>query len=61
MMRTLSFALAWFCSLSSFATAPPPAQTLPQNRIGVTPMPYGSMLIQQGMPPPQCCSFNRSW
>jgi uncharacterized protein (DUF302 family) len=54
MMRTL-FALAWFCSLSAFAadTPPqPPAQPLPQSWIGVTPTPYGPMLIQQGMPPP---------
>lgn len=55
MMRTLLFALAWFCSLPTFAadTSPsPPAQTLPQSWIGATPTPYGPMLIQQGMPPP---------
>ena len=54
-MRTLSFALAWFCSLPAFAAdtpTPPPTQTLPQSWIGVTPTPYGPILIQQGPPPP---------
>ncbi|HET9463838.1 MAG TPA: DUF302 domain-containing protein [Thiobacillus sp.] len=55
MLRTLSFALAWFCSLPALAAdtpTVPPAQTLPQSWIGVTPTPYGPILIQQGMPPP---------
>ena len=55
MMRMLTFALAWFCSLSAFAAdapPPPPTQPLPQSWIGVTPTPYGPLLIQQGPPPP---------
>src|SRR5574340_342842 len=57
MMRLLLFALAWCCSsLPAFAAdapAPPSsAQTQPQGWIGVTPTPYGPMLIQQDLPPP---------
>jgi uncharacterized protein (DUF302 family) len=55
MTRVLSIALAWVCSLPAYAADPPaspPAQTLPQSWIGVTPTPYGPMLIQQGLPPP---------
>jgi len=55
MTRLLSFALAWLCSLPAFAadTPVPPAEpTLPQSWIGVTPTPYGPVLIQQGLPPP---------
>ncbi len=51
MTRVLSIALAWVCSLPAFA-ADPPAPPLPQSWIGVTPTPYGPMLIQQGLPPP---------
>lgn len=59
MTRILLFALAWLCSLPAFAAdiPPPPAASLPapampQSWIGVTPTPYGPILIQQGMPPP---------
>jgi uncharacterized protein (DUF302 family) len=55
MTRILSFALAWLCCLPAFAADPPaspPAQTMPPSWIGVTPTPYGPMLIQQGLPPP---------
>jgi len=55
MTRTLSFALAWLCCLPAFAAdpaAPPPTQTMPPSWIGVTPTPYGPILIQQGLPPP---------
>ncbi len=54
MTRTLLFALAWCCSLPAFAAppAPTPEQTPPQSWIGVTPTPYGPMLVQQGPPPP---------
>ena len=55
MMRILSFALAWFCSLPAFAAeppTPPPEKNPPQSWIGVTPTPYGPVLIQQGLPPP---------
>lgn len=59
MTRILLFALAWLCSLPAFAadiTPPPaaslPAPAMPQSWIGVTPTPYGPILIQQGMPPP---------
>ncbi len=54
MMRLLSFALAWLCSLPILAAEPPaaPAQPMPSSWIGVTPTPYGPMLIQQGLPPP---------
>lgn len=51
MTRVLSIVLAWVCSLPAFA-ADPPAPPLPQSWIGVTPTPYGPMLIQQGLPPP---------
>lgn len=55
MMRTLTIALAWLCSLPAFAADPPaPAsgQTEPQGWIGVTPTPYGPVLVQEGLPPP---------
>ena len=55
MTRMLSIVLAWVCSLPAFAAEPPaapPAPPLPQSWIGVTPTPYGPMLIQQGLPPP---------
>ncbi len=59
MTRILLFALAWLCSLPAFAAdiPPPPAASLPapampKSWIGVTPTPYGPILIQQGMPPP---------
>ena len=55
MMRMLTFALAWFCSLPALAAdapAPPAQQTQPPGWIGVTPSPYGPLLIQQGPPPP---------
>jgi uncharacterized protein (DUF302 family) len=53
-MRMLAFALAWYCSLPAFAADPPapPAPALPESWIGVTPSPYGPILIQQGLPPP---------
>jgi uncharacterized protein (DUF302 family) len=56
MTRILLFALAWLGSLPACAAdpavAPPPAPVMPQSWIGVTPTPYGPMLIQQGLPPP---------
>lgn len=55
MMRTLTIALAWLCSLPAFAADPPsptPAETEPQGWIGVTPTPYGPVLVQEGLPPP---------
>jgi uncharacterized protein (DUF302 family) len=55
MMRILSFAFAWFCSLPAFAAdvpAAPPTPPQPASWIGVVPTPYGPMLIQQGLPPP---------
>ena len=60
-MRTLSFVLAWLCSLPAPAAEPPAApspqtaapQTAPaQSWIEVTPTPYGPMLMQQAAPPP---------
>ena len=51
MTRILLFALAWLCGLPAFA-ASPPAPAMPQSWIGVTPTPYGPLLIQQGLPPP---------
>lgn len=53
MMRVLAFALAWYCGLPAFAADPPaPPAALPESWIGVTPTPYGPILIQQGLPPP---------
>ena len=55
MTRILSFAFACLLSLPAFAAeppAPPPEQTMPPSWIGVTPTPYGPMLIQRGLPPP---------
>jgi len=56
MTRILLFALAWLCGLPASAatppTASPPAPAMPQSWIGVTPTPYGPLLIQQGLPPP---------
>jgi uncharacterized protein (DUF302 family) len=56
MLRILLLALAWFCSLPALAAESPEdapaAQTLSKSWIGVTPTPYGPMLIQQGLPPP---------
>jgi uncharacterized protein (DUF302 family) len=56
MPRFLVFALAWLGSLPALAAdppaAPPSAPAMPQSWIGVTPTPYGPVLIQQGLPPP---------
>ena len=56
MLRILSFALATALGLPAWAADPaaqtPPPQPMPQSWIGVTPTPYGPMLIQQGLPPP---------
>ena len=55
MMRMLTFALVWFCSLPAWAAevpAAPAKQAPPPGWIGVTPSPYGPLLIQQGPPPP---------
>lgn len=55
MTRTLSIALAWLCSLPAFAADPPapaPTPTPPPGWIGVTPTPYGPILVQEGLPPP---------
>jgi uncharacterized protein (DUF302 family) len=62
-MRTLSFVLAWLCSLPVLAAEPsaatPPQTTAPaqqnepaQSWIDITPTPYGPMLMQQAPPPP---------
>jgi uncharacterized protein (DUF302 family) len=62
-MRTLSFVLAWLCSLPVLAAEPsaatPPQTTAPaqqnepaQSWIDMTPTPYGPMLMQQAAPPP---------
>ena len=61
-MRTLSFVLAWLCSLPVLAAEPSaatPPQTTPaqqnepaQSWIDITPTPYGPMLMQQAPPPP---------
>jgi len=55
MMRLFVFALAWFFSLPAAAadtSAAVSGQAPPEGWIGVTPTPYGPVLIQQGMPPP---------
>ena len=55
MKRLLSFALVCLGSLPAFAAeapAAPPPQSMPPSWIGVTPTPYGPILIQQGLPPP---------
>ncbi|MGE5318571.1 MAG: DUF302 domain-containing protein [Hyphomicrobiaceae bacterium] len=63
MMRILPFVLACICSLPVLAAESPPApppqattpapQTVPaQSWIGVTPTPYGPILMQQAPPPP---------
>ena len=63
MMRTFLLALAWLVSQPLLAADPPvPAITtaanpyLPnppsQSWIGITPTPYGPLLIQQAPPPP---------
>ncbi|MDT3707500.1 MAG: DUF302 domain-containing protein [Thiobacillus sp.] len=53
MMHRYLFALAWLCSLPAFsADPPPPPAEKPESWIGVTPTPYGPMLIQQDLPPP---------
>ena len=55
MTRILLFALAWLCSLPAVAADTPTAaseQAPQQSWIGVTPTPYGPVLIQRGMPPP---------
>ncbi len=56
MTRIILFALAWFLSLPACAAAapvsPPSTPAMPQSWIGVTPTPYGPVLIQQGLPPP---------
>ncbi|HMM47612.1 MAG TPA: DUF302 domain-containing protein [Thiobacillaceae bacterium] len=55
MMRTLWITLACFFSLSAFAATPPaptPEEAAPQGWIGVTPTPYGPILVQEGLPPP---------
>lgn len=54
-MRILCHALAGLLCLPAYAAdapAPPPAQPLPESWIGVTPTPYGPVLMQQGLPPP---------
>ena len=54
-MRILCYALAGVFCLPAYAAdapAPPPAQPLPESWIGVTPTPYGPILMQQGLPPP---------
>ena len=53
MTRMLWFALACWCAqpaLAADSPAPPPA--MPESWIGVTPTPYGPMLVQQELPPP---------
>ena len=61
MMRILSFALAWLVQPASTRRRPaaPPSPrpqhlTEPpsQSWIGITPTPYGPLLIQQAPPPP---------
>jgi len=55
MMRILSFALAWLCSLPAFTANVPatfPASAQSPSWIGIVATPYGPMLIQQGAPPP---------
>ena len=63
MMRRISFALAWLCSLTAVAAEPPaapPAQAQSTDSksapapswIDVTPTPYGPVLMQQASPPP---------
>lgn len=60
MMRTFLLALAWLASPPLLAAAPPPAaaanpylQNPPsQGWIGLTPTPYGPLMIQQSAPPP---------
>lgn len=56
MMRTLSITLACLFSLTAAAAPPAPAnapeQAETQGWIGVTPTPYGPILVQEGLPPP---------
>jgi uncharacterized protein (DUF302 family) len=60
MMRRLSFTCACLFSLSALAADPPAAPPAnpylenisPNSWIGVTPTPYGPMMIQQAAPPP---------
>lgn len=60
MMRTFLLALAWLASPPLLAADTPPAaaanpylQNLPtQGWIGLTPTPYGPLMIQQAAPPP---------